>query len=724
MERRFSLAVSGMTCAGCASGLERKLKAEPGIADALVNFALAKATVLTADSKIDIDQVIRAVDRAGYSAAPAEKIGSDDGKQSYDGWLVLAAFLLTIPLVLKMFLPTGHVLAPSGWTELLLATPVQFVAGWRFYRGSWAALRHGNWGMDLLVVLGTTAAYGYSLAQLLLLSGDGHLYFESGAVVVTLVLLGRYLEERAKKRTTEAIRLLMDLQPDRVTVFRDGEWTELPADFVRPGDRVKVLSADRIPVDGQIQAGASEIDERMLTGESLPVGKKTGDPVFAGTMNGLGVLELNVTAAAGDSRLSRIVDIVTNAQQGKAPVQRLVDRVSAWFVPIVLVISLLSLTGWLTVGVSLEQALMAAVSVLVIACPCALGLATPTAVVVGTGAGARAGILFRDIEALERAFNVNAVAFDKTGTLTEGEPEISAIAAVGDRTADEVMTLAASLQQDSNHPLALAFLDHAKKLGLALEPVEEVEIQPGQGLYGCVSGSRVVIGNRSLMVTQEIALPETAGNPPAIEGETQLFVALDGRLAAVVNVRDKIRDSAAATIGILRQRGITSHLISGDAQLVADAVGRQVGVDQAMGDVRPEGKARALETIRQTNGVVAMVGDGINDAPALAVADVGIAMGAGSDIAKETAPVTLMRADLRLVPAVFDISRRVIWKIRQNLFWAFIFNIIGIPLAAFGLLNPMIAGGAMAFSSVAVVSNSLLLRRWKPGLLLTEGERS
>ena len=718
----YNLAISGMNCAGCASGLERKLKAVPGISDALVNFTLARATVLVEDPAVDLDRLIVAVDKAGYGASPADGLapGDKDVPRERTVWLLLLCFLATLPLVGKMALPQGHMLAPSGWMEFLLATPVQFLGGWRFYRGSWTSLKHGNWGMDLLVALGTSAAYFFSLAQLLSAAG-GHLYFETAAVVITLVLLGRYLEDRAKARTTEAIRLLMDLQPDRVTVIREGVSKILPAEFVRPGDRVRVLSAERIPVDGEILEGASEIDERMLTGESLPVAKTVNDPVYSGTMNGLGILEIRVTAAAADSRLSRIVGIVSDAQQKKAPVQRLVDRVAAWFVPVVLVVAAVALAGWLLAGASLETALIAAVSVLVIACPCALGLATPTAIVVGTGAGARAGILFRDIEALERASDIRAVVFDKTGTLTEGQPEITGVASEAGVDEKELIGLCASIQQDSNHPLAAAFVNHARQMGIDPVKPEAVSVVPGKGIHGRVGDRRIVIGNLALMESQSVPMD---GITPAkaTAGETSVIVALDGKIAASIRLRDRPRESAGQGVAALKERGITPYMLSGDAQETAMTVGQALGIDRTQGDVRPEGKAAEVERIREETGPVAMVGDGINDAPALALADVGIAMGGGSDIAKETAPVTLMRADLRLVPAVFDLSGRVIWKIRQNLFWAFIFNIIGIPLAALGLLNPMIAGGAMAFSSVAVVSNSLLLRNWRPAFAKTKGD--
>jgi P-type Cu+ transporter len=725
---RIAIDVRGMTCAACAGRVEKALRRLPGVSAADVNLALERAEVtLQPASVTDAAALVEAVEDAGYGAAlrldaptvatpEADEAGRRGERQ--DRLLLTFAVALTLPLVLQMVAhPLGLPWRLSPLGEALLATPVQFVVGWRFYRGAWKALRNRSGNMDLLVALGTTAAWGFSIAMVVT-RGDaahGHLYFEGSAVVLTMVMVGKWLEARAKRGTTAAIRELMALRPATARVERDGAMREVPIDRVAPGDTVVVRPGERIPVDGRVLEGESEVDESLLTGESVAVAKRPGDRVTGGAVNGTGLLRLQATAVGADSTLARIIRLVENAQTGKAPVQRLVDRVSAVFVPVVVVLAVLAFTGWMVAGGGLEAALVAAVSVLVIACPCALGLATPTALVAGTGAAARVGVLIRDVDALERAHRVDTVIFDKTGTLTVGRPELVEVAPLGVE-ARELIAAAAAVQAGSEHPLARAFAAHAERLGIVPGRAEDVRARPGMGVSGRVGGRSVVIGNAAMMREHGITTEGVGERAAEIEqaGRTAVLLAIDGRPAGVAAVADPLRPEAAAAVAELRARGIATVVLSGDAPRVAAAVGRALGIGDVRGGVRPEGKAAAVEALRGEGRVVAMVGDGVNDAPALAAADVGIAMGSGTDVAMETAGVTLMRADPRLVPAALDISRATWTKIRQNLFWAFVYNVIGLPLAAFGLLSPAFAGAAMALSSACVVGNSLLLRRWRP----------
>ena len=726
---RIALDIRGMTCAACVGRVEKALRRVPGVAAADVNLALERADVILQAPAAEPAALIEAVEDAGYEAsvrlpdAPAEasKRGDDEAlRRGERRDLLLLAFstALTLPLVLQMLAhPLGLPWQLSPLGEAILATPVQFVVGWRFYRGAWKALRNLAGNMDLLVALGTTAAWGLSVAMVAT-RGDaahGHLYFEGSAVVLTMVMLGKWLEARAKRGTTAAIRELMALRPQTARLERDGILHEVPIDHVAVGDVVVVRPGERIPVDATVLDGESEVDESLITGESLPLAKRPGDPVTGGAINGDGLLRARATAVGADSTLARIIRLVENAQTGKAPVQRLVDRVSAVFVPVVVAVALFTFGAWLILGGTLETALIAAVSVLVIACPCALGLATPTALVSGTGAAARAGILIRDVDALERAHRVDAVIFDKTGTLTAGRPQVLAVTPLA---TDEraLMTAAAAVQAGSEHPLARAFAAHAEALGLTPGRAEDVRARPGMGVTGRVDGRSVVIGNEALMRANGVAVESVSAKVAAIEeaGRTAVMVAIDGRLAGLAAVADPLRPEAGEAVAELRARHILPVVLSGDAERVAVAVGRELGIHDVRGGVRPEDKAAVVQAMRQHGRVVAMVGDGVNDAPALAAADVGIAVGTGTDVAMETAGVTLMRADPRLVPAALDISRATWSKIRQNLFWAFVYNVIGLPLAAAGLLSPAFAGAAMALSSVCVVGNSLLLRTWRP----------
>ena len=721
----YVFAIEGMTCANCAQRVEKALRKVPGVVQAEVNFALEKADVTVRSGAVDRETLVQSVHAAGFAVAVPEaatEAGATGGR-SDEVWLLAVAALLSLPFLLQMLLMVfgfGEIL--PGWLQLVLALPVQFWIGSRFYSGAWKALRAGAANMDVLVALGTSAAFFYSLAVLLsaeavipLALADGHLYFEAAVIVITLILAGKLLEARAKRSTTSAIRELMALRPETARVLRDGAEILLAIAEVRRGDLVLVKPGEKIPVDGQVIEGRSEIDESLVTGESLPVLREAGAAVIGGSLNGSGLLKLEARAVGEDSTLARIIRLVEQAQSGKAPVQQLVDRISAVFVPVIVLIALAAFGGWLLAGAGFEPALVAAVSVLVIACPCALGLATPTAIVAGTGAAAKAGILIKDVAALERAKGVDLVAFDKTGTLTEGQPAILE-AEWREGAAADLLRLAASAQRGSEHPLARAFLKKAEEQGLELTQPARFESVPGRGIRAHVEACDVVIGNREMMADAGADLSAFAEREAAFSerGETAVFVAVDGSLKGICALSDPLRPSSAAAVRRLKARGVETLMLSGDNQAVVARIAERLGLDHARGPLRPEEKVAEVARLRTQGRSVAMIGDGVNDAPALAEADVGIAMGSGSDVAMETAGITLMRPDPRLVPAALEVAQATLAKIRQNLFWAFIYNVICIPLAVSGLLNPAFAGAAMAFSSVSVVANSLLLKRWRP----------
>jgi Cu+-exporting ATPase len=727
-EQHFSFDIGGMTCAACATRVEKALRAVPGVTAANVNLALERADVTIIAGRLGEQDLAAAVSRAGYEAIPETTDGVGEDVESEFGARQAAeirrqritltmSFLLTMPLIAQMIaMVAGLPFHLAPWMELALATPVQFVIGARFYVAAAKAIRARSGNMDVLVVMGTTTAYLYSLYLLLTLGAEarGQLYFEASAVIITLVLMGKYLEARAKRGTTAAIRQLMNLRPPTAFVQRDGREIEIPVGAVEKGDRVVVRPGERIPVDGRVQSGDSEVDESLITGESLPVAKQTGSTVTGGAINGTGLLLLEATAVGEDSTLSKIIRLVENAQAGKAPVQRLVDRISEIFVPTVIVIAVFTFAGWMIVTGDAADALIAAVSVLVIACPCALGLATPTAIMTGTGVAARHGILIKDVESLERAHALDAVVFDKTGTLTVGLPGVVDVHVMsGSET--ELLTLAASLQQGSEHPLARAVLEKAASDGLSLQPVSNFRSVTGRGVSGRAGDVAVLVGNEALLNDNGMEVPEhTPAEAWENEGKTVVWVARENTLLGAIAMADTLRPESPAAIDELGRLGIRTLLISGDAPRVATEIGRRLKIDESQGGVLPDDKVGVIRDLASQGYSVGMVGDGVNDAPALAAADVGIAMGTGTDIAMETASVTLMRPDPTLVAAAIDVSRCTWNKIRQNLFWAFIYNIIGIPLAAAGFLSPAIAGAAMAMSSVSVVSNSLLLKRWAP----------
>ncbi len=720
---QIRLPIEGMTCASCVARVEKALKAVPGVGGAEVNLATEMATV-TLSAGARPQALVEAVHKAGYETR-LEPAPPRAPRAERSWWPVAAAALLSLPLVLPMAVePLGADWSLPGWAQLLLATPVQFVLGARFYRAGWKALLARTGNMDLLVALGTSAAYGLSLYMVVRHRDHGmaHFYFEASAAVITLVLLGKWLEARAKRQTTEAIRALQALRPERARVRRDGAEVELPLESLAPGDAVVVRPAERIAADGVILEGSTHVDESLITGESLPVSKGPGDRVTGGSVNGEGLIVVRAAAVGAQSVLARIIDLVESAQAKKAPIQRLVDRVSAVFVPVVLAIAALTLLAWGFLTGQWEQAILNAVAVLVIACPCALGLATPAAVMAGTGVAAKHGVLIKDAEALEITHSVRVVAFDKTGTLTLGRPTLVAlVAADGDRAA--ALGLAAAVQSGSEHPLAKAVVAAAKKEGisvLAVPAAQGVRVAPGRGIEARVGGRRLAVGSNRWM--RELGADTSFLEPrrAALErqGQTVSWLAdLSGapRILALLGIADEVKPEAAEAIGELARRHIEVVMISGDSRAVAEAIAARVGIRDVRAEILPEDKAGIVQSLRRSHGVVAMVGDGINDAPALAAADIGFAMGSGTDAAMHAAGVTLMRGDPRLVAAAIDISRRTYAKIRQNLFWAFIYNVVGIPLAAAGLLSPVVAGAAMALSSVSVVANALLLKRWKPG---------
>jgi Cu+-exporting ATPase len=714
------LAVREMTCASCVGRVEKALLKVPGVQQAEVNLATETATITLA-AATDPALLVAAVEKAGYGATTIEPeappAAAEPERGLGEGTRVVLAALLSAPLVLPMLLmPFGvHAMLPGGW-QWLLATPVQFWLGWRFYRAGWGALRAGSGNMDLLVAIGTSAAYGLSLAQLLLGADVHALYFESSAVVITLVLLGKWLEHRARRQTGAAIRALQALRPETARVERGGSVTELPLSQVRRGDTVIVRPGERLPVDGVVMAGSSAVDESLITGESLPVHRGVGDRVTGGSLNGEGLLRIGATTLGAQSVLARIVQMVESAQGRKADIQRLVDKVSAVFVPVVMVIAVITLLGWgLGVG-DWRAALLHAVAVLVIACPCALGLATPAAIMAGTGVAARRGVLIKDAQALELAHGIGTVAWDKTGTLTVGQPRlVNAAALQGSR--ESLLALAAALQAGSTHPLARAVLDAAS--GQALPPTTGLHNVAGSGVAGTIDGAEHRLGSARWMHESGIDLAPVAAaaEADAAAGRTVSYLARTGEQPVLIGwlaFGDSAKPGAAEAIRALAAQGVKSVLVSGDNRGAAAHLGHQLGITDVHAEVLPQHKQALIEQLKQGGATrVAMVGDGINDAPALAAADVGIAMGTGTDVAMHAAGITLMRGEPLLVADAIDISRRTHSKIRQNLFWAFVFNAIGIPAAALGHLSPVIAGGAMAFSSFFVVSNALLLSRWK-----------
>jgi len=719
----FELQIEGMSCASCAGRIEKALIKLPGVVRASVNLATEQAAI-EAISGVSFATLVAAVQKAGYTAKAV--VSAPPQAQEKHGlpewWPVLFSTLLTIPLITPMVLKLFSIeWMLAGWLQWALATPVQFWLGWRFYRAGWGALKARSGNMDLLISLGTSAAYGLSL-YLLVKNGEQaihHLYFEASAAVITLVLLGKWLEARAKRQTADAIRALNALRPTVARVWVENHEVSTPIEQVAIGDVVVIRPGERMPVDGEILDGQSHVDESLITGESLPVPKNFGDRVTGGSVNGEGLVRVKTTAIGTETTLARIIRMVESAQAAKAPIQRIVDQVSAVFVPVVLLIALMTFAGWMWVSGNGEESLINAVAVLVIACPCALGLATPTAIMAGTGVAARQGILIKDAEALELAHSVTAVAFDKTGTLTEGKPTLVAYEAVDGVGSSEVLRISAALQKTSDHPLTHAVIEMAARCGVAVPDAGEAKALPGRGIQGIVEGQRYLLGSGHLLQERGVTLGVFAARARrfAREGRTVSLLfrqdAASTELLGLLAFGDTIKPASYQAVARLHALGIRTVMLTGDNLGCAHAVAKELGIDEVHAELLPGDKASIVQELRNQGCVVAMVGDGLNDAPSLVAADVGLSMSTGTDVAMEAAGITLMRGDPRLVADSFDVSRRTYAKIKQGLFWAFAYNVLGIPLAALGMLNPVVAGAAMAFSSVSVVTNALLLRRWR-----------
>ncbi len=712
--------IEGMTCAACAARIEKVVGRVDAVNEVNVNLASEKAHISYVPGVVEESDLIRTIEKAGYGAKRVSKTAAQDDKFRKDReyrrevikfW---GSVVITAPLVTQMFymLFGGMAFIPN-WISWLLATPVQFYIGWRFYKGAYHSLRGGAANMDALVALGTSVAYAYSVVLTIL--GRPDVYFDSSATVVTLIFMGKLLETRAKAKSSSAIEALVKLGAKVAHVLRDGVDIDIPVEELRVGDIVRVRPGEKVPSDGIIKDGTTTIDESFLTGEPLPVAKTTGDAVVGASINQTSVFTMEVTKVGSDTALAQIVRLVDKAQGSKAPVQRLADRISGIFVPVVLGIALVTLLFW-GIFASWSLGLIAAVAVLVIACPCSLGLATPTAIMVGTGLGAESGILIKGGEHLEIAHKVNAVIFDKTGTITSGKPQVTDVWTAKDVTKKDLMVVAAALESLSEHPLGAAIVAYSKEQQVAIPSAINVEAIPGRGIGGSVNEKNVRIGNRQWMMEIGItSFPDEVLTQFEGAGKTAVIVVCDARLMGVIAIADTIKTDAADTVWLLKDMGIEVWMITGDNERTANAVAARVGISNIIAGVLPGDKAVKVNELRKNGRIVAMVGDGINDAPALAAADIGIAMGTGADIALEAADIALMHGNTHGVVDAIRLSKATMRKIRQNLFWAFFYNVLGIPLAAFGILSPIIAGGAMALSSVSVVSNSLLLRRLKFG---------
>ncbi|MEW8974391.1 MAG: heavy metal translocating P-type ATPase [Tissierellaceae bacterium] len=715
------LLVEGMTCAACSTRVEKVLNKVEGVAKANVNLSTNKAVVEYPSGAVDEETLLRAVEKAGYKAEIEMERDLDREKQlrekeikSLKTSFIISA-ILSIPLFSAMFFHMAGVdnILSNGWFQLILATPVQFIIGYRFYKGAYNSLRGGGANMDVLVSMGTSAAYFYSIYNLL--TGVHEYYFEASAVIITLILLGKTFEAVAKGKTSEAIKKLMGLQPKTARVVRDEVEMDIPIEKLEVGDIVVVRPGEKVPVDGIIVEGSSALDESMITGESIPIDKAVGDEVIGATINKFGSFKFKTTKIGKDTVLSQIIKLVEDAQGSKAPVQRLADKISGIFVPVVVVIALVTFLGFYFIKGDFNTALLNSVAVLVIACPCALGLATPTAIMVGTGKGAENGILIKSGEHLERTHEMNAIIFDKTGTITKGEPVVTDIISFNGIDSDELLRIAASVEKASEHPLGQSIVLEAESKLLKIVSPEKFTAIPGKGLRANFEGKDVAIGNRKLMLENNVDMKDEESQLFSLEeeGKTAMLISIDGVLAGIIAVADQVKDTSLEAIRELKDMGLEVYMITGDNRRTAEAIGKQVGITNILADVLPENKAENVESLKSEGKNVGMVGDGINDAPALAAANVGFAIGTGTDVAMEAADITLMRGDLGGVVTAIRLSHRTMKTIRQNLFWAFFYNAIGIPFAALGFLNPMVAGAAMAFSSVSVVTNSLRLKNFK-----------
>lgn len=720
---RVELNLSGMHCAACATRIENVLNKLDGVVQANVNLARERANVKFNSGEISVRDLIKTVEKAGYQAVLQTETGFDQEEEKRKNEihglrnLLILSSVLTVPLVFSMVLEliagVHSKVLMNPYVQLALTTPVQFIVGSRFYRGAYNALKGGGANMDVLVAMGTSAAYFYSLY--VVIRGEGDLYFEAAAVIITLILLGKLLESIAKGKTSEAIKKLMGLQPKTARVIRNSEEIDLPLDDVQVGDLVVVRPGEKISVDGIVREGYSAVDESMLTGESIPVEKKVGDLVVGATINKYGTFKFETTKIGKDTVLAQIIKMVEDAQASKAPVQRVADKVSGIFVPIVIAVAMVTFLSWTLVLGQLTAGIVNAVAVLVIACPCALGLATPTAIMVGTGKGAEKGILIKGGEYLEKVQEMNSIVLDKTGTITKGEPEVTDIISFKQFSEAEILKSAAAAEKGSEHPLAEAITQKAKSDELFLDYPEEFEAIPGQGITAKIGVNDILLGNRKLLKDRGVDLEGIEEKMSLLEseGKTVILLGIDSKIAGMIAVADPVKVGSASAIEQLKKLGLAVYMITGDNQHTARSIAEQVGIDHFFAEVLPEHKAEQIEKLKQQGKIVGMVGDGINDAPALAAAHLGFAIGTGTDVAMEAADITLMRGDLRSIVTAIKLSKKTMRVIKQNLFWAFFYNVVGILLAAIGILTPIIAGSAMAFSSVSVVSNSLRLRSFK-----------
>ncbi|GAA3716128.1 heavy metal translocating P-type ATPase [Salinicoccus jeotgali] len=716
--------ITGMTCAACSSRIEKVLNKQDGVGSATVNLATENAVIEYNPNVLSEKDLIGRVEKLGYGAEPKrsaeDKVDAKDRQLNRLRIKLIISALLSVPLLITMLDHLFGIQLPSllmnPWFQLAIATPVQFIIGWQFYEGAYKNLKSGSANMDVLVAMGTSAAYFYSVYETGVWATDPthspHLYFETSVLIITLILFGKYLEHNAKSRTTTAISKLLDMQAKQARVIKEGKETMIPIEDVVVGDRLIVKPGEKIPVDGQVVKGRTSVDESMITGESIPIEKEVENGVVGSTLNVNGTIEFEATRVGRDTALASIVKVVEEAQGKKAPIQRMADVISGYFVPIVVGIAILTFLVWyiLVQPGNFEPALIASIAVLVIACPCALGLATPTSIMVGTGKGAENGILFKGGEHLEKTHSLDVIIMDKTGTITKGKPEVTDFSGN-----DEVLGLLAAAEKGSEHPLAEAIVAHATERGLDIPEVDDFTAIPGHGIEASVEGRKVLVGTRKLMADNGIANDTITEEMTQYEydGKTAMIVAVDGDIKGIVAVMDTVKESAAEAIRQLQEDGLEVVMLTGDNTRTAEAIGRSVGIDQVIAEVLPEEKAEQVKRFQEAGRTVAMVGDGINDAPALATADIGIAIGTGTEVAIEAADITILGGELTLIPKAVRLSHKTIRNIKQNLFWAFAYNSAGIPIAALGLLAPWVAGAAMAFSSVSVVTNSLRLKRVK-----------
>jgi len=721
--------ISGMSCAACSTRVEKVLNGLPGVYSAVVNLAAEKAVIDYDAHALHISQIQERVKKLGYEAhniddaveVDREKKVRQDEIRGQRFRLILSA-ILSFPLLGAMVLHSLGIMGNLGdllmnpYLQLVLATPVQFVAGWPFYRGAYSALRNGSANMDVLVAMGTSAAYLYSIANVLL--GDTHLYFETSALLITLIILGKLLEATAKGRTSEAIKALIGLQAKTARIIRSGKEIDVPIETVVVSDVILVRPGEKVPVDGVIIEGTSTLDESMLTGESIPVDKKIDDEVVGGTINKLGVFKFKATKVGKDTVLAQIVRIVEEAQGSKAPIQRFADVVSGYFVPAVISMAVLTFVSWYFIfdPGDFSRALVNFTAVMVIACPCALGLATPTSIMVGTGKGAEHGILIKGAEHLENAHRLTTIVLDKTGTITKGQPEVTDVVTLSGFSQIDILKIATRVEKNSEHPLAQAIVKYGKESNLPLDDVESFTAIPGHGIKAMIERKQILVGTRKLLRENGIEIEAALHQIEALEqqGKTVMLLAVEKQIAGLIAVADTVKESSAHAIAQLQKLGIEVWMMTGDNERAAKAIAGNVGIHHVLSEVLPEHKAQKVAALKQEGKVVGMVGDGINDAPALATSDVGFAIGTGTDVAIEAADITLMSGDLMGIVAAIKLSKATMRNIKQNLFWALIYNCIGIPIAAAGYLSPVVAGAAMAFSSVSVVMNALRLKRFQP----------